>query len=124
MKLLFCTDITENRKNRVREDASFLVTAAAPEYADALAGARAQLGAALQRIRTVDRRIAVQFWNKDETFRAPRFKPYKIRQDNYGLYRYRPYHMLEFTCAGEDWALCFPCYELPFFETLTGLHAE
>ena len=61
MKLLFCTDITENRKNRVHEDASFLVTAAAPEYADALAGARAQLGAALQRIRTVDRRIAVQF---------------------------------------------------------------
>lgn len=282
MKLLFCTDITENRKNRIREDAPFLVTAAAPEYADALAGARVQFGAALQqaglpaplkwaswisglislilvgsileadvtlaegfrsaawfywlcgasllitlglfllkqrrmrnpqtceaieqaatrlahsyenllwtlgmpadaaeadvlvcryvrsgdaakaktvgmeltawaheakrfsvqagtlyiadacgkyaipcsalqRIRTVDRRIAVQFWNKDETFRAPRFKPYKIRQDNYDLYRYRPYHMLEFTCAGEDWALCFPCYELPFFEKLTGLHAE
>ena len=48
MKLLFCIDITENRKNRVREGAPFLVTAAAPEYADALAGARAQLGAALQ----------------------------------------------------------------------------
>jgi len=78
----------------------------------------------MQGIETVKKSITIPMWNKDEAHDSPRYKPYKLSTDNYGIVHIKGYHILKLEHAGELWGIYFPCYELPVMETLTGLKAE
>lgn len=78
----------------------------------------------LRAIRTVNKRIEVPSWKKEESFVSPEYKPYSIARNKYGVCSFKPYHILEFDHNGEIWGLYFPCYELPTFESLTLIKAE
>ena len=78
---------------------------------------------AFSAIRTVKKRISLLQWNKEESIKSPRYKPYKMTEANLGWVLCRSYHVLEFEHDGEPYGLYFPCYELPLFEQLTGLRA-
>lgn len=80
--------------------------------------------AALTGITTVKKRIGVPFWNKETPFNKGEYKRYKLWKDNAGRICMRTYHILVATVEGEEWGLYFPCYELPVFEKMTGLHAD
>lgn len=78
----------------------------------------------MRAIRTVNKRIALPGWKKDESFVSPAYKPYYITRNKYGVIFVKPYHILEFEIDGETWGLYFPCYELPTFEALTYITAD
>lgn len=80
--------------------------------------------AALKRMRTVKKRIAVPVWNKEEGPDQGSYKSYKLTVSNMGDVFFKPYHVLEFEHEGESWGIYFPCYEKDVFEAVTGLHAE
>lgn len=77
----------------------------------------------IRAIRTVNKRVRLQGWNKDEGFNSPRYKPYKLMPDNYGTIHCRCYHIMELEHDGEQWGIYIPSYELPVFEKMTGLKA-
>lgn len=79
---------------------------------------------ALKGIRTVNKRIALAEWNKDERPNKGEFKKYKLTTDNQNCVHIKPYHILEIEQNGEVCGIYFPCYELPVFEKVTGLKAE
>lgn len=78
----------------------------------------------IKRIRTVNEKIAVDSWLKDESYDEGQYKKYKIREDDEYNISFKPYHILEIEHEGEEWEMYFPCYELPVIEKLTGLKAE
>lgn len=78
----------------------------------------------LRAIRTVNKRIVVDEWDKDEPFNKGIYKPYKISVTKQGDYTYKGYHILELEIDGEVWGIYFPAYELSAFEEVTGLKAE
>lgn len=78
----------------------------------------------LRAIKTVKKRISVSSWNKDEEPTKGKFKPYKMAVNQYGQIFFKPYHILEIDQNGEIFGIYFPCYELPIFESLTGLKAD
>ena len=77
----------------------------------------------IEGIRTVNKRISVTSWNKEDDYKEGRFKEYKITENQYGNIFFKPYYILEFNFNGEEYGLYFPCYELPVFEELTGKKA-
>ncbi len=79
---------------------------------------------ALGKLHKIDKRIAVINWTKDEEHTEGRYSAYKIKIDNNGYVYYKPYYKLELLLNGEPWCIEFPCYELPAFESVTGLKAE
>lgn len=79
--------------------------------------------ASLRAIRTVKKRVGMDEWNKEEELTSERYKPYRLHEDDNGIYM-KQYHVLEFFLRGSEWLLYFPCYELPIVEELTGLVAE
>ncbi|MBQ3489975.1 MAG: hypothetical protein IJA86_05245 [Clostridia bacterium] len=78
----------------------------------------------LKAIRTVNKRISVPSWNKEEASNEGIYKPYKITVNNIGDCFFKPYHILEIEHEAEIWEITFPCYELPHFEQITDLRAE
>lgn len=78
----------------------------------------------LRGIRTVNKRIRVCSWNKDDAPTKGKYKQYKLSLDGYGCIRCKPYHILEFFHNGKTWGIWFPCYELPVWETMTGMKAQ
>lgn len=78
----------------------------------------------LRTIRTVNKRVVVDEWNKDEKHNKGNYKPYKISVTKQGDYTYKGYHILELELDGEICGIYFPAYELPVFEEVTGLKAE
>ena len=78
----------------------------------------------LRSIKTVNKRISVPVWNKEEEPTEGRFKPYKMTVNNMEDVFFKPYHILEIAHEGESYGLYFPCYELDVFEKVTGLRAE
>lgn len=74
----------------------------------------------LRAIHTVNKKITVFTWHGDDEFKDI-YKQYKIKEDDYGNIRFKPYHILELEHNGEAWGIYFPCYELSKFEKLTGL---
>lgn len=77
----------------------------------------------LHAIHTVDKRIPIFSWDKEESFKEGRYKQYKIKEDDDGTVYVKSYHILTFTLEGEELGIYFPSYELPVFEEMTGLHA-
>lgn len=78
----------------------------------------------LKSIKTVNKRISVPSWNKEEEPTKGEFKAYKMAVDNIGDVFFKPYYILEGEHNGESFGIYFPCYELAAFEELTGLKAE
>lgn len=78
----------------------------------------------LQCIRTVKKTIGAASWHKDELPDKGVYKQYKITVDDYGCIHFKTYHILELEHNSERWGIYFPSYELPIFESLTGLKAE
>lgn len=78
----------------------------------------------LRAIRTVNKRVVMDEWYKDEPHNKGQYKPYKIALTRQGEYTYKGYHILELELNGELWGIYFPSYELTFFEEITGLKAE
>ena len=78
----------------------------------------------LKVITTVNKRISVPTWNKDEDPRRGSFKRYKMTVNNIGNVFFKPYYILEIEHGSQIFGIYFPCYELEIFEHLTGLKAE
>ena len=78
----------------------------------------------IRTIRTVNKRISVPSWNKDEDPKSDEYCQYKMTVNNMGDVFFKPYHILEIEREGELYGLYFPCYELDVFERLTGIAAE
>lgn len=72
-------------------------------------------------IHTVKKRIRIMQWNKDERLNRGYYKQFKLTSDNYGCVHCKYYHILEINHHGESFGIYIPPYELPVFETLTGL---
>lgn len=75
-------------------------------------------------INTVNKRISIANWNKNQEPKKGEYKQYKMTVDNTGFIWFKPYYILEGECNGEAFGIYFPCYELPAFERLTGLKAK
>ena len=75
-------------------------------------------------IKTVNRRISISNWNKEEHPMKGEYSQYKMTVNNMGEVFFKPYHILEIEHDGELYGLYFPCYELDTFELLTGHTAE
>lgn len=78
----------------------------------------------IKSIKTVNKRICVPFWNKEEAPKKGIYKQYKMTVNNMGMVYCKPYYILELSHNNEEYGIYFPCYELPVFERLTGLNAE
>ena len=78
----------------------------------------------LKVITTVNKRISVPTWNKDEDPRKGSFKRYKMTVNDIGNVFFKPYYILEIEHGSQIFGIYFPCYELEIFEHLTGLKAE
>ncbi|MBR4769339.1 MAG: phage holin family protein [Clostridia bacterium] len=78
----------------------------------------------IKAIRTIRKRIVLPMWAKDEPITGEKFKPYQLKEDEYGNVCAKWYHVLEFEHDGEAWGIWFPNYELPAYEKLTGLKAD
>lgn len=78
----------------------------------------------IKSIITVNKRISVPVWNKEEAPTKGKFKPYKMALNGYGHVFFKPYHILEIEKDGERFGVYFPCYELDTIENLTGLTAS
>lgn len=75
-------------------------------------------------IKTINKKINIYPWNKEEGPREGIYKKYKMTVNNYGYVFVKPYYILEIEHNGEEYGLYFPCYELEYFEKLTGMKAE
>lgn len=80
--------------------------------------------AEMTEIETVNKRIQVSSWNKDEKPNKGIYKPYKLYVDDEDNVHMKTYYILHLNHGGEEWGIYFPCYELPTFEALTGLTAQ
>jgi len=78
----------------------------------------------MRAIRTINKRIMIPDWNKDNEPKDKIYKPYKLTVCEDDAVSFKPYHILELEHDGKLWGIYFPCYELPVFEKLTGLKAE
>ncbi len=74
-------------------------------------------------IQRVDKSVSFPNWNKKESHMSEKFKLYSVKYDGYA-YICKYYYILHFDVNGERWCLYFPPYELPFFESITGLKAN
>lgn len=78
----------------------------------------------IKAITTVNKRISIPFWNKDEEPTDGKFKPYKMTVNSMGDVFFKPYHILKIECENKWFGIYFPCYELEAFEAFTGLSAQ
>ncbi|MBE6531669.1 MAG: hypothetical protein E7679_06270 [Ruminococcaceae bacterium] len=78
----------------------------------------------LKAIKTVNKRISILFWNKEEGPRSGEFKKYKMTENNVGNVFFKPYYILEGERDGQAFGIYFPCYEIDVLERLTGLTAK
>ena len=77
----------------------------------------------IKTIHTINKRVRLSNWNKDEQLNSDIYKPYKLVADKFGCVHCKYYHIIEVDLNGESWGIHIPCYELPIFEKLTGIKA-
>ena len=78
----------------------------------------------LRAIRTVKKNILLPNWNKPTPPMEGHYKPYKMQVNQYGQVILRTYHILELEQNNQLYAIYFPAYDRPLFESATGLRAE
>lgn len=64
----------------------------------------------------VPKRVAFYGWTKDETFRSPKYKPYKIRANNFGALFMKGYISVNLILDGEENEIIIPLYEQDVIE--------
>ena len=79
---------------------------------------------AIQRIRAVNEKIAIPDWNKDTPPTKGEFKQFGITVDTLNRIIIPSYFVIDLFHQEESWGIYFPVYELPYFEKITGIHAE
>lgn len=97
------------------EDGNLILADFRCKYAFPLSG--------LRLIETVNKRIAIPDWFKDEAPNKGYYKQFKLKGDGDEGVSLKPYHILQLRHNGVLWGIYFPCYELEAFERLTGLKA-
>lgn len=75
-------------------------------------------------IRTVNKHIRIESWNKSTPMNKGIYKQYKLTEDKYGCVHCKCYHIIEVDHNGQRFGIYIPCYELPVFEALTGKKAQ
>lgn len=75
----------------------------------------------IKAIRTVQKRIRILSWNKEEAHNKGIYKKYKLTSDDSGCIHCKYYHIIELEHDGQLHGIYIPCYELPVFEELIGL---
>lgn len=78
----------------------------------------------LREIKKVDKRFDMINWNKEESPRDKKFKPYNPSVNQFGTVYMKPYYILELERDGERFGIYFPPYELEIFEKLSGLRVS
>lgn len=78
----------------------------------------------LKAIKTVNEKLALAQWYKDEPYNSQSFEKYKLVPNQAGHIYVEPFHILEIEHKGQSYGIYFPCYELEKFEKATGLKAE
>jgi hypothetical protein len=74
-------------------------------------------------IQKVEKKASFSTWNKKESYTEEKFKAYSLKKSG-DAFICQYYYILHFDVNGECWCLYFPPYELPFFESITGLKAN
>lgn len=69
----------------------------------------------------VERRVQFLFWNKEESHNSPRYKPYRVRKNQYGRLSVKPYYSVQFTRSGEAFEILIPPYELETLQRILSL---
>lgn len=78
----------------------------------------------LKAIHTINQKIGIPAWNKEQAPNKEPYKQYKMTMANNGCIYFKPYYILEIEFVGESFGIYFPCYELPVFEEVTGIKTE
>lgn len=69
-------------------------------------------------IHTIDKKIIMDSWDKEENYDEGEYKPYKLSKDNYDNIHCKKYHILEVNHQGETLGIYIPPYELPVLEEI------
>ncbi len=78
----------------------------------------------LKAIHEVKAKLALDVWNKKEGPKEGYYSQFPIFLENGdGLY-IKTLYLLELSQGAEALGICFPCYELPLIERLTGMKAQ
>lgn len=77
----------------------------------------------LTEIRKVDKAFSAYGWIKDAEYNEEPYAQYKINVDKNDVVRYKPYYELVIRQGQEEWAVEIPPYELPAYESVTGMKA-
>ena len=75
-------------------------------------------------IHTVKKQTGITGWNKPIGYNEGIYKQYKIGCNQYGNIICKRHYILEVNHNGTPFGIYIPDYELPVFESLTGLKAE
>ena len=62
-------------------------------------------------------------WNKKEAYNSKTYKPFKVRQNNFGVY-FSHYYNVPIQDASGDYVLQIPLYDMGPFMELTGVKVE
>ena len=93
-------------------------------YLADLTGKYAFPRSSLVAIHTVKKQTGIAGWNKPVAHNKGIYKQYKIGCNQYGNIFCKCHHILEVNHNGTPFGIYIPDYELPVFESLTGLKAE
>lgn len=69
----------------------------------------------IQGVFKINKNATFMNWTKEEAHNKGRFKPYKIRVNNYGTYFIKPYYSVRVVLSGEEYEIVLPGYELEVF---------
>ncbi len=71
-------------------------------------------------VEKVKKSVSISDWNKEESYRDPKYRGYGIRESN-GFLIVKPYYSLK---VGEDYEILIPNYDLELVAELAGLEID
>lgn len=75
-------------------------------------------------ITCIKKSIALPNWNKEIFPKDERYKIYKIRDNDMGMYTIKPYYQVNLKIQGEDYQITLPNYELKNFLSILTLNVK
>lgn len=79
----------------------------------------------IKALKEIDKRILLRQWNKEESFNSEKYKSYKIKPQNAGLFLIaKTYYSLEFNVDNEEYNILVPKYDLNNLLKLLPLKIE
>lgn len=77
----------------------------------------------LRKIQRVDKSFSAYGWTKETEPNKEPYSQYKLSVDKNDVVRYKPYYELTMQYENEEWSVVIPAYELPVYESITGIKA-